>query len=283
MQKIWTTALNRPHSIDFSKLAKPFTAHVPVLNNSFILNKKRYAVTASDGWWVVEISGNKVKAVDPYYWVTNPPSGIGCTGYTYNNDLIFSNFDVAKRKWKLEMKAFLHFNAAETFSPVRAVLWEDKRAYYVMPWYEDFKSLEVKSAFDTEAALADLKGLTPELQTVHVFHSLERVQLRALLAQQEERVEHERRMSDVGYRLKHTFELSGAELLNFSRSGERLIVEWTIRGGSYKYNSVLDADTLRVREAGFCMSGADRDHSATSLVLTAEEYEKEHLTYITRW
>ena len=268
--------MNRPLSIDFNKLAKPFTAIVPILGKSFLLNKKSYTVDSEDGWWCVEISGNKVKVVDAHYWVDVPSNSV--SGYTCNNSLIFSNFDVAKRKWKLEVQAPLLFNTVETFSPVKAVVWEDKRVYYISPWYEDFKGLEVKEAFYQETPIDNVKGVTPELRTVHVFHALEREQVRAMLAKEE----HEKQMADVGYRLKHTFERSGATLLNYSRSGNRLIVDWTIKDGSYTYNSVLNADTLQVIEAGYCLNGGDTRLNPTSLILTAEEFESEGLTYITR-
>jgi len=286
--------------LDFAKLARPFAAVVPLLSNGFVLNKKKYTTQESeDGWWTVEISGNRVRVIEQHYWSEPPKSG-SVAGYTYNNDLVFSNFDVAKRKWKVEMMAPLHFNVVETFTAVRAVMWEDKRLYYCQPWYEDVKSLEVKVAYDAETPIIGMKGLTPELQTLHVFHALERQQLRALLAAREvaaraakvaadakdraehEAAEHERLMADVGYRLRHTFEMSGATLIKFSRSGNRLVVDWNIEGSSQRYNSVIDARTFQVLEAGYCMSGDDRRHNVTSMVLTAEDYEREQLTYITR-
>lgn len=273
--------------IDFAKLAKPSVHVVPVAGGAFVLNRKRYAVDAPDGWHKVETSNNRARAVEEHFWMDAPKGS--ASGYTYNNELVFANADSARRKWGADLKAPLLFNTLETFAPARAVMWEDKRLYYCQPWYEDAKASEVKAAYDADQPIAGMKGVTPELQALYLFHSLQRAQIRAAIAAQEaaakaaqEREEHERRLADVGYRLRHTLEMAGAELRNFSRSGNRLVVDWQIRGGTHRYNSVLDADTFRVIEAGYCMSGDDRRHTATSMVLTAGEYERRRLTYITR-
>lgn len=267
--------------LDFSALAKPYTAVVPIVSGRFVLNKKAYSIRSEDGWFLVEISGNKAIVKEPHYWLEAPKEK-SVAGYTYNNDLIFSNFDVAKRKWKFEIKVPLLFNNAESFSPIRAIVWEDKQVFICQPWYEDTKSLELKQAFDEDKPLTEVKGITPELRTLYLFHSLEREQMWALLAVRQAKEEHEKLMQDVGYRLKVTFERSGAEMLGFSRSGNRIIVDWQIKGGDYRYNSVLDADTGQVREAGFCLNGGDRNLNATSMVLTAQEFEEDGSTYITR-
>jgi len=275
-------------ALDFAKLARAFTVTVPVLGNSFTLNKKKYTTSSlEDGWWKVEIEGNKATGLETHYWVDLPKGSI--TGYTYSNHLLFSSFDMAKRKFGAQVKAPLHYNEAETFTPVRALHWEDGRFYSIGVWYEDSKCIEVKQVFDAEGNLSELKGVTPEVRTLYLFHDLERQQLRALLAAQEaearrveEATEHQRRMADIGYRLRHTLEQVGARLINFSRSGQRLVVDWQLVDGDYRYNSVLDAESLRTLEAGFCMSGADRQHSATSMVLLAEDYEQRGVTYITR-
>ena len=84
------------------------------------------------------------------------------------------------------------------------------------------------------------------------------------------------------YKLKRSFELAGAEMLNYSITGKRIIIDWQIKGGGYKYNSVIDIDTFNVIEAGYCMSGDDKKHNITSMIKTAEIYEEDRLTYITR-
>ena len=84
------------------------------------------------------------------------------------------------------------------------------------------------------------------------------------------------------YKLKRSFELAGAEMLNYSITGKRIIIDWQIKGGGYKYNSVIDTDTFKVIEAGYCMSGADKRFNVIGLIKTAEEYEENGLIYITR-
>jgi hypothetical protein len=115
-----------------------------------------------------------------------------------------------------------------------------------------------------------------------LFHALERDQLKKVLIEKVAKEEHERRMKDIPYRLNKIFENAGATLLNYSLSNKRIIVDWEIMGQKHRYNSVIDAATFKIIEAGYCMSGDDKRHNVTSLVKTAEEYAERNLTYITR-
>jgi len=267
-------------ALDFSSLAKPYIVTVPIYEKSFLLNKKRYSVDCEDGFWEIQIENNKATAITPS--IPKIPKEAIAHGYTYNSDLVFSNFDVAKRKWNFSLTKEIRFLNTETFTAVKVVVWEDKQLYYLEPWYEDFKTYEVKNSFDSGQDLNLLKGVTPELRTLHLFHSLEREQVQALLKEQTEKEDQERLKQDLGYRLYHTFKLSGAEILNYSKSGNRIIVDWKLIDGGYKYNSVLDAETFRCLQAGYCMSGDDERHSATSMIQLASDYEDRDLTYRTR-
>jgi hypothetical protein len=89
-------------------------------------------------------------------------------------------------------------------------------------------------------------------------------------------------MQSIPGRLTITLKRSGAELIDWSVSGGRIVFNWRLLNGSHRYNSVLDANTWKMIECGFCMSNDDKRHNVTSMVKTAEEYEEDDAIFITR-
>jgi hypothetical protein len=254
--------------INFEVLNQAFQAIVPVVEGRFVYRKKSYVIKADDGWAWVEISGNHVDYLGP-----ETPSGCDCVlGYTFHNSVVFQNADVAKRRWGMSGPIPLYLNSSPTFESIRAVIWEDGRAYWLEPDYTDTKCLEIR---DLES-LDGVKGITPELRTVFLFHALEKEKIKLL----EEKKAHEEVMRSVPGRLKITFERAGARLLTYSLTGKRIVVDWEMGGD--QFNSVIDADTWMVCEAGICMSGADSRMNITSLVQTTEDYQDRGLIYKTR-
>lgn len=275
--------------LDFSSIAKPSKVNVPVLGGRFIYHRKPFALsnrTIEDGWRTVEIHGNHVIDCGPHVWSGDSPNPI--RGYTNGNGLVFQNFDVGKRKG-FGLQAPLLFNTVETFTAIIASLWEDGRLYYVEPNYADNAIFEIKNRFEDEQSIDGLKGVTPELRTLFLFHSLERDQQRAMLeaarlaaAEQKRTADEAERMKDVAYRLTVTFAHAGARVLRYTLSGSNLIVDWELESGGHRFNSVIDSRTWMVREAGYCMTGDDRRHNITSVVKTAEDYESRRVVVITR-
>jgi len=259
--------------IDLSEFLKEKKAIVPIHNNSFQFQRKKHNTKSiEDGWYEVVIKSNDHEIIAPNYDFSTLSK---VKGYSYNNLFIFNNFDVAKRKWKFNISATLHFNAAPTFSAVEGVVWEDKQLYYTQIDYSNFKIYELKSCFDNDFSLENIKGITPELRHVFLFHAIERENLK--------KISEEKQLKEsIPYRLKRSFELAGAEMLTYSITGRRIIVDWQVKGGGYKYNSIVDLDTFRVIEAGYCMSNDDGRHNITSMIKTAEIYEEDYLVHITR-
>lgn len=266
--------------LDLSKLIQPKEVVVPVLNDHFVYNSKQYYVDCENGWHRVKIVGNRVY---PLHADIPEPTGFQLVqGYTCNNSIIFQNFDVAKRKWGFDIWMPFHFNQSQTFEAVKAIVWEDDQIYWFEPNYSNVQIFGLKDLFEVEETLDGKKGITPELRTLFLFHSLERDQLREIAKQIKNKEDEEKMMSDLPTRLKITFERAGAELTNYALTGNRIIADWKMPGSNHQYNSVIDANTWMILEAGFCMSNDDRRHNITSMVKTAEDYEDRDLTYITR-
>lgn len=263
---------------DFEKFAKPFRCVAPVRNGSFIWKKKSYRIKTEDGWFLIEIKNNDCRVVEPalptdvlYFSLKN-----NIKGYTHHNSIIFQNTDVAKRRFGLGMTAPLHFSQSQTFEAIEAVVWEDKEVYWIGPNYGDTKIFDIKDAYDQERVITDLKGVTPELRMLYIHHAIERESMRKMLEEAKKKEEIESLMASIPGRLQVTFDRAGATMTNYSISGSRIVVDWTIPGSHYQYNSVIDSSTWMIIEAGYCMSGDDRRHNITSMVKTAQLYTEQH-------
>ena len=261
--------------LNLKDLIKEQQAVVPIKDNSFQYHNKKYYITKENGWYKVSLCGNKVKILEPIFDFTDIKKNLDIAkGCIYNNLFIFNSFDSAKRKWNSDITKELLFNNQETFSPVEAVVWEDKNLYLIGSDYTNFKVLELKNAYDNDIAISKVKGITPELKTLYLFHHIEREN--ALKVLEEKKVK-----ESIPHRLKQSLEAVGAILTNYSVSGHRITVYWEIIGGTHKYISVIDALTFKILEAGYCLSNDDRRHNVTSLVVTAKDFEKRRVIHQT--
>jgi hypothetical protein len=274
--------------IDLASLVQEKTVIVPISGNSFQYNRKRYSVAETpDGWYTVAIKSNRAVVLEAYFGdfsFIDKKSTI--LGYTIDNEFLFSNFDVGRRKTGHEAKAILKFSPQEGFTSVKAVYWEDKNLYYLEPNYSDSLIYDVKIAYDDEKSLKDVKGITPELRTLYILHDMKRQQLRAIEEAAKKKQAYEELLKSLIGRLTVSINNAGGQLIDYQqmkyRGQDAVVINWKLKESGTRFNSVLEANTLRVIEAGYCMSGDDRRHNLTSLVMTAQEYEADDLIYITR-
>jgi hypothetical protein len=277
--------------INFEKFTAPQTCIVPVLNNTFQYNRKKYTTSIEDGWYRASVKGNSVLDItEVSIEIENLPVKNIIKGYTYGNKIIFQNFDVAKRKAGSDMMEKLEFNQSPTFSSIEAIIWEDKNIYYYRPNYSDTLIYEVKSNFDSSENIQDVKGVSPELKTLYLFHDIERQQLKELQQAIEKKTAEDKRDKEIEEykqtlqgKLITTFNRVGAQVLNYALLRDTIIVDWKLTGSDQEFNSIIELETFRVREAGFCLSNSDRDHTAQSMVMLALDYEEKGLIYKTRY
>jgi len=273
--------------IDLSKFIDKKTVNVPIIDGRFKYNRKIYSIPepCEDGWYAVELEGNSANLRQAVFPESIPEFNKDHTilkGYTYNNIMVFQNFDVGKRKSGVEVMADLNFNTMPTFMSIEAILWEDKKLYYYRPNYMDTIIFSIKSAYDNnDNNVKELKGITPELKTLYLFHDLERQRM----IMEQERLRKEQEIEEfkktLQGRLLLTFNRVGAEIIDYSVTGNRITVNWKLPSGR-AFNSVVNSDDFRVIEAGYCMSGDDKRHSATSMVELAKDYEDDNLIHHTR-
>jgi len=276
--------------INLEKFDTEQKAIVPVTGNSFQYMRKVYSVTGTvvDGWYAVRLRGNYViSASSLFIEYQREFSDIMKSnkrilrGYTYNNNIIFQNFDVGMRKSGHSIMAPLYLNNAPSFSSIEAILWEDKKLYYYKINNIDYLVYQLRSSMN-DGSFERIKGLTPELKTTLLFHIVENQKIK----EEQEKLKRSKEIAELRTSLRGrlilTFKRVGATLLDYVLSGKRITVNWKFEDSSINYNSVIDADTFRVIEAGYCMSGSDKDHSASSMVLLAKDYEDDGLIHITR-
>ena len=166
--------------IDLNKFNKPKKIIVPILNHSFRYNGKRYNnVLVDNGWYEVIIAGNNCKVISNIV-IFQVIDAKTITGYVYEDNIIFSNFDVGKRKINQEVMTKVYFNTSPEFTSIEAVIWEDGLLYYIQPNYNDYKIFEVKSALDYNGNISNIKGITPELKTLTLFVDLRQQKIEEL-------------------------------------------------------------------------------------------------------
>lgn len=268
--------------LNLNEIDKPIKALVPIKDNIFTYNRKRYSIDLEDGWYKVSLQGNNILECTPDYFTFE--NGKGIKGYTYNNNFIPMNFDAFKRKYGYEIMTNLYFNNVPTMSAIMATVWEDNKIFFVESDFTNSIIFEIQNCINEEGHvnIEGKKGLTPEIKTLLLFHSIERknqIELKKKL-EEEKRIE-EYKKSMPG-RLMLSFQEVGAEVLKYSIQGAKLIVDWAFKGFGQQFNSVIDANTFKIIEAGYCMSGDDSRHNIKSMVLTAKNYDEDGLIHITR-
>ncbi len=271
--------------IDLNKIATPAEVIVPIVNNTFQYNRKKYnTLSYVDGWYKVELNGNFVKIIDHIYMIDMEDlKAPTIKGYTYGNQIIFQNFDVAKRKLNKDIMSELFLSSTDTFNAIEAIIWEDGKLFYKRNLYTDISIIDVKTYFDEEKSLLSMKGVTPELKTVFLFHDLQRQKLLKeleIIKKEAERIE---LLKTLPGRLEHILKKVGATLINFTKQAkDRIEIIWKIDNYTSEFNSIIDASTFKVIEAGYCMSGDDKKHSVSSMILTAADYADRGKIYRTR-
>ena len=289
-------------AIDLTKFAGKTSAMVPIVENSFQYNRKKYRVRdAEDAWYNVEMEGNNAVLTGKAY-----PSEYDfeksklVSGYIFGNNLFFANFDTARRKFRKEMHAPALYNTFDTFNSVKAVHWEDENFYIVGVNYTDTLIYQVKSLLDTEDSIDTVKGVTPELRVLFALHLIQKQKIAEELRKADEERKRKELLQSLPGQLENIFRRAGgvmtsctfinvAEPLNnhTSRTDRRMNgrfaeVEWNIPGMPERFNTIVNLDTMMIWDAGFCTSGADRKFNITGLVQTAKDYKQNAFINITR-
>jgi len=271
--------------IDFNKLAKKQTIITPISNNSFKYNRKLYTPKVEhSGFYKVELEGNNATIIEEVYpSVADLNKKNILQGYLYNENVLFKNFDNARKNYNFPIMVETKYNTLETFSPVYFYVDEMKRIFVVEFNYNDLLCQELKMKFDEDTDIKEMKGLTPELKTLYLFHNLERIKIQQEIEEARKKLElakiqkeREELQKSIPARITAVIETVGATVKNITLRGKNeAIVEWKLNNDTF--TSLIDINTFRVIRAGYCVSGHDRELSASSMVLLAENYQDDDL------
>jgi hypothetical protein len=277
--------------INLNKFSMSKEAKVPIIKGTFQYDRKSYTIPdVRDGWYSVTLKDNIATVnneIIPEVDLNINKKQI-IKGYTYNNQLIFFNFNEGKKRTGWEMIAPLRLNNLSTFSSIEAIIWEDSFLYFYRQSYTDYKIFDLKHLYENEQKIEGVKELTPEMKSLYLFHQIERDQQRALIKriqEEKERAEKQakikkiaadaeekrkREAGNVHETLIKSFTFVGATVSHFEVRNDRIYVEWSIDGE--RFSSSIDKNTFKIIDSGFCMSGDDRRHNIKSMVLTAQNY-----------
>jgi len=242
------------------------------------------------GWYWLEIGETK----EDYFFVTKKATPVEITrialkennyniGYVFNNEFIPFSFNTIWSK----------FPIYEGFCLIRDTSFP--LLFYSKPWtmitayfdYDNFyfinvippikQLIEIRNRFENRQNLEGLKGITPELRHLFFLHCLERSTQEEL---EKAKKEEEFKKTLMG-RIKSAIEEAGGYLERIYQRGENVEIVWKI--GDEQFNSIVRATNLRVKEAGYCLSGGDERLSLKAAVLTAQDYIEKDLIYKTRY
>lgn len=292
----------------------------PVLNNSFVYDRKRYSIRCQNGWHKISISGNNAKIVESnvgFYEIIEDHQYTKSKiikGYALNNKIIFKSAKEGELKFNSAPMNDLYFSDdLEDPQPVTAI-WHDKKFFFASIDYSDvllyecieklnsmdlaYNQNEIKNIFrddNVEQKLRSMSveypsGTTPELKIFGVnflmkksFSQYQAILASEMLAAEQEEAKRKEWLNTFPGRITSLFAMAGGIVDDIDLQKDRAIVTWKIDGNNhYKFNSIIDLKTMMVKEAGYCMSGDDKRHNITSLVLTAIDYNEDDLIYITR-
>lgn len=253
---------------------------VPIINNSFQYNRKIYNTEETvDGWYRVDIDNNDVTLLDAVIPELDlkVEKKFLIKGYTYNDSIIFFNFDDSKRRFNKHIMDQLHLSNIRTFSSIEALVWEDKRVYLYRQSFTDTDIYELKTFFDEGINLSGKKHLKPEQKTLYLFHHISKQKQIQKIKQQQIKKERQEKQSKQDAIIE-SFTIVGANIKKYEVKNNRIYVSWELNNNLF--DSVINESTGQVIDAGYCMSGDDAKHSVTSLVLTAKEYDEDGDLYI---
>jgi len=140
-------------------------------------------------------------------------------------------------------------------------------SYFIQCIYgqKSYALMDIKSALEKgDSNINDLKGITPEMRVVFMFHLIEKKQM-------EMEEEKKKALIPENY-LNKIISENGAVFESFKKVKGGFEIQWTMHG--HRINTLLGED-YRVKESGFCMSGFDRTQSVTSVVNVLKDYVGE--------
>jgi hypothetical protein len=163
------------------------------------------------------------------------------------------------------------------YAPLTAKRWFDGRCWFSMTDFESEAEEEVRSAFEEERGITEIKGITPALAQAFLMDHTAREMARLAEQQQREEAAAAERAAELAHwqasaegRIALALSHAGARLLDWRRSGRRrATVRYQLGGRAFE--CVIDVESLQILDAGICLEGADEALNLSSLPSAVRE------------
>ena len=276
--------------IDFKEFTSKKDKIFPIINQRGIIDGRKIKHNVENGWYLFEISSKikKIRSATPLEIekTINKSNFPRFTGYPIGTEVIPNNFEIIKRLGEQETVTVQFLNE-NLFSFISFIKWEDGNYYYHDTVSSPKILKELRGYYDENKSLSGLQGITPELRYYFLLLQLQKGFLQAfkpirdgyVISKDREVALQKLIKLEVGDIIRSSIISAGGKFLRHHLVGENYLVEWKIGGQLVK--SVIKKD-LRLINAGFCLSGYDKDHSLNSIVNLAKLFQEDEPLYITR-
>ena len=175
-------------------------------------------------------------------------------GISFHNGVIPDN-PVAFAKIPLKVED----SQSEEYEYVEVANVRNRFCYFLqtLATKETYALMDVKECFEKEGDITKIKDVTPAMRMAYSFHMLERKR---------------RDAEEPQNFIKESLRLSGAEMIRLVKRARGYEVTWRL--GGHVINTMFGFN-YRVLEAGFCVSGYDKDHTIRSLPSLLQGYVEE--------
>lgn len=230
----------------------------------------RLRETLQPGWYQFRKSGRYLTVEGPIASEVDAWKLPRVVGYVMNGRLIGNDFQ--GRLYGLPADEDL-----SKFTPVCARKWFDDHILFEGQEFETEVETAVRNAFEEEQSIDRIKGVTPALAHTFLLESTQRALAREAERRAREEAEREKQAIELARwqetlegRISLALSHTGAELVNWRRSGPRNAVV-RYRLGGRRFECIIDTESLQIVDAGICLSGSDEELNLSSLPSAVRE------------
>ncbi len=261
---------------------------VPIIKKTGKYNGRKINLNVEDGWYKINLgdTASVLKKASQFEIVKTLEPLKKITGYPIGTELVPENFDVFFRNGKQD-KLEVNFLDVSLFQEVEIVKWEDGRYYFYDTKISNKQQViqRIREAFTDRKSLSDVQGVTPELRYYFLLCLLRNELLESLhelkvfaFAEDKQTDWAQYIKKSFSVRLKEVIERANGTFIRYEEQGSNFLVVWKLGGQTVK--SVINKE-MRILNAGFCLSGHDREHSMNSIINLAKTYQDDMPLHIT--
>ncbi len=230
----------------------------------------RLKESLAPGWYVFRKSGRFLVpegSVEPQLESWKLPR---VTGYLVGGRLLGNDFQARLFGLSAEQEP-------PKFSPISARKWFDGHLLFAGVEFETEVEPQVRDAFEEDRSIEAVRGVTPALAQAFVLESTQRALAREAERRKLEEAQLQQRAAELARwqetlegRISVALSHTGAALISWRRQGQdQAVVRYRLAG--QRFECVINTGTLRIVDAGICLSGADDRLNLSSLPSAVRE------------